>query len=90
MYKYSIVYSSKFKKSFKKLSNKDQLLVIDILKKLSKDEKLEEKHKDHQLKGKLKDFRDCHIKPDLVLIYQKNNEILELLVLNIGSHSDLF
>lgn len=43
---------------------------------------------DHSLTGNLKDCRDCHIKPDLVLIYRKTNDnTLELI--RLGSHSEL-
>ena len=45
-------------------------------------------HRDHVLTGDWKDHRDCHVKPDLVLIYRKpDNETLELV--RLGSHSEL-
>ncbi|WP_163226606.1 type II toxin-antitoxin system YafQ family toxin [Campylobacter fetus] len=51
--------------------NKSVLPEIEyILDKLANDEILETKFKDHQLKGEYKDFRECHIKPDLLLIYR--------------------
>jgi mRNA interferase YafQ len=64
----------------------DKLLaVVDLL---TRDELLPELLHDHALVGSLKDCRDCHIRPDLVLIYRKNNnDILELV--RIGSHSEL-
>lgn len=88
--KYEITHAKSFKKNFKKLSLKDQELVIQVLARLANDEKLEPKHNDHALQGRLKGCRDCHIKPNLVLIYQKRDDILELLALDIGSHSELF
>ena len=45
-------------------------------------------NKDHPLKGVWKGHRDCHIKPDLVLIYRKTNTAIELV--RLGSHSELF
>lgn len=45
-------------------------------------------NKDHALKGKWRGWRDCHLKPDLVLIYRKTDTTLELA--RIGSHSELF
>ncbi len=45
-------------------------------------------NKDHPLKGEWKGCRDCHMKPDLVLIYRKTETAIELL--RIGSHSELF
>ncbi|WP_428346784.1 type II toxin-antitoxin system YafQ family toxin [Moraxella nonliquefaciens] len=46
------------------------------------------KYKDHDLIGNYKGFRECHIKPDLLLIYQKDDECLSLA--RLGSHSELF
>ena len=55
---------------------------------LIKNESLAEKHRDHALTGEWKDHRDCHIKPDLVLIYRKpDDELLQLV--RLGSHSEL-
>ncbi|MFZ9611571.1 MAG: type II toxin-antitoxin system YafQ family toxin [Methylococcales bacterium] len=46
------------------------------------------KHRDHSLTGDWKDHRDCHVKPDLVLIYRKpNDEVLQLV--RLGSHAEL-
>lgn len=88
--KYKIIYSKNFKTSFKKLTTQQKDLTINLLEKLAKDEILDKKYKDHQLKGKLKNFRDCHIMPDLVLIYKKDDDILILEAIDIGKHSKLF
>lgn len=48
---------------------------------------LPEKYRDHPLKGNLKGFRDCHIKPDLVLLYTISDDCIHLI--RIGSHSEL-
>lgn len=82
--------TKKFDKSFKKLDAKSQTLALEVIEKLLKGEKLEAKFKDHKLKGDLKDFRECHLKPDLLLIYQKEDETLIFTAINIGSHSELF
>lgn len=87
--KYAIKYSKQFKKSLKKLSKDDIDKTLEVVEKLSNDEKLEIKYKDHALKGNLKDFRDCHIRPDLVLIYKKQDKKLILTCIEIGSHSEL-
>lgn len=57
---------------------------------LSKGEKLPAKYKNHPLKGTLKGFYDCHILPDLVLVYKIEKERLVLLLFDIESHSNLF
>ena len=59
-----------------------------IVKSLALDESLPEKYRDHALSGDWKDHRDCHIKPDLVLIYCKPDEETLQLV-RLGSHSGL-
>ena len=63
---------------------------MEIIEKLSKGEVLEQKYNDHKLKGNYKDFRECHIKPDLLLIYKKKKDILILTYVDLGSHSELF
>jgi len=52
------------------------------------DEALADRHHDHPLSGEWAGFRDCHVKPDLVLIYEKpDDETLRLV--RLGSHSEL-
>lgn len=88
---YSLEYSTQFKKDFKKITKMpipDVLEVGNIISQLQRGETLHAKHVDHALTGNWNGFRDCHIKPDLVLIYRVANENLQLA--RIGSHSDLF
>ncbi len=61
---------------------------IEIVTALASDRKLAERHRDHALTGDWKDCRDCHIKPDLVLIYRKPDDVTLQLV-RLGSHSEL-
>lgn len=88
--KYEIETSKKFKKQFKKLSSKNANLVLEIIEKLSNGEVLEQKYNDYKLKGNYKDYRECHIKPDLLLIYKKREDVLILTCIDLGSHSELF
>lgn len=55
---------------------------------LLQDQPLAEKYHDHALTGEWKDCRDCYIKPDLVLIYRKTDDLVLHLV-RLGSHSEL-
>ncbi|EAI6742209.1 type II toxin-antitoxin system YafQ family toxin [Campylobacter jejuni] len=87
---YDIKYSSKFKKHYKKLNTKEQQEARAIIERLANDEPLEPKYKNHALKGDFLGFRECHIKPDLLLIYQKQDDKIILYCLDIGSHSELF
>ena len=52
--------------------------------------KLDEKYKDHLLTGDYGGFRECHITPDLLLVYQYREQELLLLLSRTGTHSDLF
>lgn len=61
--------------------------VVDIL---ASGQELDLKYNDHQLIGNYKYFRECHIKPDWLLIYHINDEELELYLFRTGTHSDLF
>lgn len=88
--KYSVAFSKKFKKDFKKLSKDDKTICRKIIDRLADDEPLEPKYKDHALKGNYIGFRECHIKPDLLLVYRKNNDILELYLANLGNHNNIF
>lgn len=82
--------TSQFKKDFKKAlkQKKDIEHLKSVITKLSNQEKLDRKYYDHPLSGKLKNYRDCHIETDWVLIYQVTDD--ELNLVRIGTHSELF
>jgi mRNA interferase YafQ len=61
---------------------------IDVITALATDVALAPKHRDHALTGEWRDHRDCHVKPDLVLIYRKPDET-SLQLVRLGSHSEL-
>lgn len=87
----SISITSRFKRDYKVLNRSDpglEKLFTPVVEWLVKGEKLPERYKDHALSGDLKGFRDCHIKPDLVLIYSLSDT--EVTLVRLGSHSDLF
>ena len=88
--KYKIFLTTRFKKDAKKLSEQDRQATIEIIDRLAAGETLEPKYKDHPLTGTLKGYRDCHVKPDLVLIYKIEDDILLLSAYRISSHSNLF
>jgi len=87
---YEIFRTNVFKKDYKKLNNKDKELVKNTIKLLANGEKLPQEFKDHKLIGNYLGCKECHIKPDLLLIYRINNDILELALVRVGSHSNLF
>ena len=55
---------------------------------LAADKPLPNRHRDHALTGEWKDHRDCHVRPDLVLIYRKPDD-QRLQLVRLGSHSEL-
>ena len=63
-------------------------LIAEIANRLAADEPLDVRYRDHGLTGEWKDHRDCHIKPDPVLIYRLIGEDTLQLV-RLGSHSEL-
>ena len=71
---YQIFRTSSFKKDYKKLSQKNKDLLKEVLIKLVNNETLEEKYKDHKLIGDYLGCKECHIKPDLLLIYRIENQ----------------
>ena len=92
--KYEIIMTSAFKKELKiiKKRNKDLEKLTKIVNKLANNEELDTKYKDHQLINNLrfKNCRECHIEPDWLLVYRKKNNDLILILIETGTHSDLF
>ena len=89
---YELILSGKFKKSLKlaKKRGLDLKLLDKVITMMQNDIPLEEKYRDHELKGKYQGFRDCHIQPDWLLIYLKENDVLTLTLVDTGTHADLF
>lgn len=84
-----------FKRDFKRVKatprhskDIDQLL-SSVLEKLSVDQALPPRNRDHELSGNWKGYRECHLKPDLLLIYRKPDADT-LRLARLGSHSELF
>jgi mRNA interferase YafQ len=62
----------------------------EIIKLLSEEKPLPVKHKDHALKGNFEGYRECHIRSNWLLIYKIDKQILTLVLVRTGTHSDLF
>ena len=92
--KYQVRFTSDFKKSYKRIikqgKNIEKLELV--VSKLANGEELEEKYKNHPLTSSkhYKNCMECHITPDWLLVYQIINEELILLLVDTGSHSELF
>ena len=92
-FKYNLRFTTRFKKHLKQIAkrNIDNVRKInDVVNSLQKGEKLEARFKDHALVGNWTGHRECHILPDLLLIYKIEENILILELVNTGSHADLF
>ena len=89
---YELILTGKFKKSLKlaKKRGLDLKLLDKVITMLQNDIPLEEKYRGHELKGKYQGFRECHIQPDWLLIYLKENDVLTLTLVDTGTHADLF
>ncbi len=92
---YQIVYTRKFSKSFLRLTHGGlkrsvQEKIQYTITLIASGKKLDTSYKDHQLHGIFAEYRECHIQGDLLLMYQILDKELVLVLINIGSHNDLF
>lgn len=87
-----VVLANKFKKDLKTIAKRgyDLDLLDEIVTKLTNQEPLPPKNKDHALSGDYAKFRECHILPDWLLVYRCDDDALILFLLRTGTHSDLF
>ena len=86
----NIHYTTQFKKDYKRIKHGKEKIeeLQEIIENLARSKKLDPKYYDHKLSGIWNKHRECHVKPDLILIYRKTKE--DLFLERIGSHSELF
>lgn len=95
MKKYIVMPTRQYKKSFQqllrsgKLKKETRQKLDEIVNQLASGATLSRELRDHQLKGTLQDYRECHIKGDLLLLYRIKKEMVMLVLINIGTHSSL-
>jgi len=89
---YKIVVSKQFEKDFKlaKKRGLDLTRLETVVNLLASGKVLPKRYRDHSLGGNYRDFRECHIQPDWLLIYRIEKDELMLFLFRTGSHSDLF
>ena len=87
-----VVLSNQFKKDLKQAKKRGFKLekLNKVVNKLARQEPLPVKHRDHNLTGKYRNFRECNVEPDRLLIYKIEKTELELFLFRTGTHSDLF
>ena len=91
---YTIKFSSRFKKDFKRVKNnkKNYIKLLDTIELLADGKTLDKSYNVHKLNndGTYKDCIECHICPDLLLVYKYDNNDLILYLIRTGNHSELF
>ncbi|MGN1325689.1 MAG: type II toxin-antitoxin system YafQ family toxin [Candidatus Spyradenecus sp.] len=89
---YRVLLTAKFKRDYKRLLKRgiDEARFQTVVSLLACGESLPPSYRDHALSGDYAGFRECHIKPDWLLIYKQEADKLILTLTRTGSHSDLF
>jgi mRNA interferase YafQ len=90
---YEIVRTKRFKTAYKRVQNLKGFkkeIFGEVVRTLALGNKLSEKYRDHKLAGNLKNFRECHLAPDILLMYQIDDGVLVLTLVSIGNHAQLF
>jgi len=85
-------YSSKFKKELKLMEKRglDMRKIFTVMLDLENEIPLHPKYKEHPLQGKYKDYLECHIEPDWLLVYKIDRNVNELYFARTGTHADIF
>lgn len=86
------IYKSAFKRDVRRAVKRGKSLkkIMDAVRLLCSQAPLPPSFRDHALKGKFAGYRDCHVEPDLILVYRIVDDRLELVCFRLGSHADLF
>ncbi|MFT5037345.1 MAG: mRNA interferase YafQ [Candidatus Azotimanducaceae bacterium] len=90
---YRVLQTKKFLKALRRVKQNRSFKpdrLKDIVRLLSYGEELSHRYHDHQLHGDMFGYRECHLAPDILLIYEIDEDIVTLTLLNIGKHSKLF
>ena len=90
--KYDVQFTNQFKKDLKlaKKQHKNLDKLFEVINILSDGGTLDIKYRDHDLTGKYKGVRECHIEPDWLLVYEIQGDVLVLMLYRLGMHSELF
>jgi mRNA interferase YafQ len=92
MNRYRFITTALYRRQYKKMAKQGQAMskLDAIIDTLVAGKALDAKHRDHPLTGNLRGNRECHIEPDWLLTYRKQNDTLILTAVETGSHSGLF
>lgn len=88
---YELDTTAVFRKELKRAKKRglDLRLLQNVVDKLQCGEQLPESNRDHALTGDFRNYRECHIQPDWLLVYRIIEKELVLLLVRTGTHSDL-
>lgn len=89
---YDVKFTTAYKKSYKLMKKRglDISALDDVVDLLRQGKQLDEKYRDHGLTGNFVGFRECHIRPDWLLVYFIENDVLTLTLVDTGTHADIF
>lgn len=89
---FEVVLSNRFRKDLKLAAKRGLRLdeLNAIVEQLVAGQTLPERNRDHALTGDYIGFRECHIRPDWLLVYRVDGDALELFLFRTGTHTDLF
>ena len=89
---FEVVLSNRFRKDLKLAAKRGLRLdeLNTIVNQLAAGQTLPERNRDHALTGDYIGFRECHIRPDWLLVYRVDGDALELFLFRTGTHADLF
>ena len=90
--KYDVQFTTQFKKDLKLAKKQSKSLdkLFEVIEILASGGTLDAKYRDHDLSGNYKGTRECHVEPDWLLIYERRDEVLVLMLYRLGTHSELF
>lgn len=89
---YEVKFTNTYKKSYKLMKKRglDISLLDKVVDMLRQGQKLDDRYRDHGLSGQFQGFRECHIKPDWLLVYLIEDDVLTLTLVDTGTHADIF
>ncbi len=89
---YEVKFTTAYKRSYKLMKKRgyDLSLLDEVIDLLRQGKTLDKKYRDHGLSGRFQGFRECHIKPDWLLVYLVEKNILTLTLVDTGTHGDIF
>lgn len=92
MAKYQIKTTGAFRKAFKKCLKRglDERIFVEAISILAQTGSLPPKYSPHHLTGNYKGCMECHLQPDWLLVWKQNDKELILILVDTGTHSDLF